>query len=112
MGDEIHLHMLEEEFIKNINFNFPFNANENDIPFGYTKFIDKAIGSVFWICSKDEHGKITSIFFNSCNRERHITYLESINKAVEYKNTLIQDGWVPIKPKIQFSFKQDDGNSK
>lgn len=104
MSDDIHLQQLEDEFLKNIKIQL--NSKENDVPFGYTKYIDTHIGSVFWMCSRDEGGRITSVFFNSKNKEREITYLANIEQAIEYKNILIKNGWEPIKPKLQFSFKK------
>lgn len=109
MSDDLHKNFFEEfekEFLKNIKIDFPLNSKEDDVPFGYVnpKFTE---GTMYWMCGKDEDEKITSVFGTSTSKEKAITYLTTVQEAVRFKNELVRDGWQPIKPKIEFSFKKE-----
>jgi len=79
---------------KNIEFNIRNRDLErgfNELPFYYT---DPNNTLVTWICNKDHEGKITSILMNSELEEKFITYIDTIEQAIQARNELIQLGWV------------------
>lgn len=102
--DDLHKSAFEdfqEEFLKNIKVEFPLNAKEDDVPFLYTHPENK----VFWMCGRDEEGKITSIF-GASKTDNIPSYLPDLQTAINIKEELKKYGWIPVKPKIEFSFKK------
>ena len=84
-----------------------FNQGDN-LPFAY--FNPASEGKVTWNCNYDQNGKITSVFMYSGdgNPDRRINYLDSMEEAIQTRDTLIEHGWKETKlPTIKF--KSPDG---
>lgn len=65
----------------------------DELPF---YFYDVNRPHIKWICNYSEDGKITSVIINTQEekgRDRCITFLDTLEKAIEIRNNLIKSGW-------------------
>jgi len=78
------------------------NKPDGSLPFGYLNPATE--GKVFWMCSRDQTGRITSVF--QCDDEemvgdsgmnRDIKHLSNEAEARKYRDELIQAGWIQMK---------------
>lgn len=66
-------------------------------------YVDQFDKNVFWLCDRDEEGRITSVF---CGYgEKECFYIDSLEGVKEQRDKLIENGWVKgKKPTITFNF--------
>ena len=64
-------------------------------------------GKVTWHCGYDAAGKITSVFRyeEGTQSDKQCTYLDDKERALFFRETLLQNGWKLVKPpKITFTY--------
>lgn len=94
-----------EEIFSNIQAGMPMNSPDGKLPYGY--FNPLLEGKLKWICAPDQDDRITSVFIGEENGkpQRMIKYLKDEDEARYYRDTLIKDGWQPLKPpKVMIQF--------
>ena len=96
---------VEEPTIENI-----LNRETGELPFGY--FHPASEGNLTWHCDRDQSGKIVGVFcMNKVaeeEKEKKVSILDSMEQALYFRQTLIDDGWQKIKPPA-ITIKRDDG---
>jgi hypothetical protein len=95
---------VKEAFIKETKIENLLNRDGDQLPFGLYNPLTQ--GKLIWMCNFDEENKITSVFNYTGNEkpERKCTYLKNKEEAVFFRDTLIHEGWLPLKlPKIEFT---------
>ncbi len=105
---------LDTENIKNTDYakiDSILNRKDGQLPFGY--FHGPSEGKITWNCGIDQNGKITSVFCNDMgtHKDKKISYLANFEEAKKYRDILIADGWLPIKPP-EITMKYADGSNK
>jgi len=75
-----------------------FNVGD-ELPFGYNKEIDTGDGvlTLNWLCDHDANNKIVSVAYpgtDHTTKERQTRYLDTLEEAIEIRDSLIKDGWV------------------
>lgn len=77
-----------------------FNKEGDTLPFAY--YCPATEGKLTWICGEDTEGQITSVFtFEGQENSRKGDILESKEKAMFVRQSLIDDGWkVLVPPKV------------
>jgi hypothetical protein len=74
-----------------------FNQEDDALPFAY--YSPATEGKLTWICGEDADGRITSVFtFEGQEDGRKADILESKEKALFIRQTLIDDGWKKLIP--------------
>ena len=74
-----------------------FNQEDDALPFAY--YSPATEGKLTWICGEDADGRITSVFtFEGQEDGRKADILESKEKALFIRKTLIDDGWKKLIP--------------
>lgn len=75
--------------------------DESDLPFSY--FCPQQ-EHIIWICDYDQERKITSVFFNTKEKEgnnKMVAYCRDLNHAKELRGELVGQGWRKMTaPKI------------
>lgn len=89
------------------------NREDGSLPFAYQN--PKTGGKLLWKCGYDQEGKITSVFYvdDPSVNKREIQYLENMDRAVEFRDTLINEGWEKvIPPETKVAYKDASGATK
>lgn len=73
-----------------------FNAEGDKLPFGLVE--PTRNGEVVWICDYDESQQIVSVFHDSKTKDKDSGYLHGMDEAIKYRDTLRNEGWVPLTP--------------
>jgi hypothetical protein len=69
----------------------------DELPFFY---IDGKNTHIFWMCNRDQEGRITSVYKNTDpslprgTPSKFIGYINTMEEAINIRNQLILDGWV------------------
>ena len=102
---ELRKPLSTEDFLGNIQAGMPMNSEDGKMPYGY--FNPELQGKLKWICSPDQDNKITSVFMGEEDGkpQRMIRYLKDDAEAKHFRDTLIKEGWQPLKPpKVMIQF--------
>lgn len=94
-----------------IKINTILNRKDGNLPFAY---FCSDNSNITWNCGYDAQQKIISIF--SCNdgindNDRKIQELPNMQKALEFRDMLIDNGWQKVKPP-EIVVKYNDGKEK
>lgn len=97
-----------QQFAQSIHLDGAFNSGNGKLPFGY--YNPETEGKVYWVCSTDKGGKITSVFaFQGDTTEesdRKISYLKDMAEARWHRDELVKAGWKPLEtPEMKFHYK-------
>lgn len=87
------------------------NRDDNSLPYGY--YHPEYDGKVVWICDRDQDGNIVSVISqdHGTHKDKQPILVESAEKALLYRNMLIDAGWKKIKPP-EICVKRPDGEKK
>lgn len=100
-----------EDYFRSMKPECIVNKDDDTLPFAYHN--PETEGKLTWHCGEDAEGKITSVFVYDfgVNKEKKCAYLENIEKAKEMRDTLVDNGWLKLKPpKMEFTYPDDKGN--
>lgn len=89
------------------------NRKDGSLPFAYQN--PKTGGKLLWKCGYDQEGRITSVFYvdDPSVNKREVQYLENVDKAREFRDALINDGWKEvIPPETKVTYKDASGDVK
>lgn len=87
------------------NIENTLNKEDGTLPFGY--YNPETDGKLVWMCGEDADGKITSVWIYDygTHKDKKATYLDSIEKAIEVKQELINAGWSKVDaPEMTFTY--------
>lgn len=87
-----------EDIFGDVQAGMPMNTPDGKMPYGY--FNPALQGKLKWICGPDNEDKITSVFMGEEDGQprRMTQYLKDEEEAKYYRDTLIAEGWQPLKP--------------
>ncbi len=87
--------------IEHITYN-----KDDKLPFGL--IYPPSEGKIYWTCSEDKDGKITSVFSNDDiskddeeNPRNIANYIPDVVEAIRIKNELIANGWTLLKTPLK-----------
>lgn len=94
-----------EDLFGDVQAGMPMNTPDGKMPYGY--FNPMLQGKLKWICGPDGDDKITSVFIGEedGDPQRMVSYLKDEAEAIYFRDTLIKEGWQPLKPpKVMIQF--------
>jgi len=90
---------IGKKFADGVSVNPVLNQNNDALPFGYYDI--ETDGQVYWVCGYDNNNRITSVFKykDGDDQDQRVTYLDSIQEAIDIREQLKSSGWRAIEPK-------------
>lgn len=109
MADDVN-----ERFVQALSVTDMLNRDERTLPFGFYHPGNEEIeeGKIVWYCGADASGRILSImnYNDPPTNDRH-SNIVSYETALETRQTLIDNGWKPVKP-FKSTFHTSEGDKK
>lgn len=101
MADPKMTKKVAKSVMKNLKVESVLNREGDILPFGL--FFPPSDGNFTWNCGVDAEGNVTSVYKSVQGNQKRCEYV-TYERAVEIRDTLKEDGWLPIvPPKVQLT---------